>query len=171
MKSMENDFRVSPLHSSVLRSRNARTDFYFICQGSFHGRTLGALSCTRSKAIHKLDIPAFDWPMADFPDYLYPLEANVDYNQKQDTKCLAQVEDIMRTRLKEDRPVAGRSQMIRMMLTFGTDVAHSFVNLICILQFYTYLLKASHEGVRFVHVQSRRSINILLIKAADGRKF
>lgn len=93
---MRNSLPGSPSNLSILSFK-----------GSFHGRTLGALSCTRSKAIHKLDIPAFDWPMADFPDYLYPLEANVDYNQKQDTKCLAQVEDIMRTRLKEDRPVAG----------------------------------------------------------------
>eukprot|EP00605_Chrysophyceae_sp_TOSAG23-4_P000652 GSChrysophyteH1.ASY1.ANO1.734.1 assembled CDS len=30
--------------------------------GAFHGRTLGTLSATRSKTIHKLDIPHFDWP-------------------------------------------------------------------------------------------------------------
>lgn len=35
--------------------------------GGFHGRTFGALSTTHSKAIHKLDIPAFDWPVAHFP--------------------------------------------------------------------------------------------------------
>lgn len=29
--------------------------------GAFHGRLLGCLSTTHSKAIHKLDIPAFDW--------------------------------------------------------------------------------------------------------------
>ena len=33
----------------------------------FHGRTLGTLSSTRSKPIHKLDIPAFNWPKAHFP--------------------------------------------------------------------------------------------------------
>jgi len=27
-------------------------------EGGFHGRSMGALSLTRSKAIHKLDIPA-----------------------------------------------------------------------------------------------------------------
>ncbi len=36
-------------------------------EGGFHGRTLGALSATRSKPIHKLDFPAFDWPVAPFP--------------------------------------------------------------------------------------------------------
>lgn len=36
-------------------------------EGSFHGRTLGSLSATRSKPIHKLDVPAFNWPVAPFP--------------------------------------------------------------------------------------------------------
>lgn len=36
-------------------------------EGGFHGRTLGALSATRSKAIHKVDFPAFDWPVLPFP--------------------------------------------------------------------------------------------------------
>lgn len=35
--------------------------------GAFHGRTFGCLTATHSKAIHKLDIPAFDWPVAPFP--------------------------------------------------------------------------------------------------------
>lgn len=36
-------------------------------EGGFHGRTMGCLSATRSKDIHKLDVPAFDWPVAPFP--------------------------------------------------------------------------------------------------------
>ena len=36
--------------------------------GAFHGRTFGTLSATRSKAIHKVDIPALDWPVAPFPE-------------------------------------------------------------------------------------------------------
>jgi 4-aminobutyrate aminotransferase/(S)-3-amino-2-methylpropionate transaminase len=35
--------------------------------GAFHGRMLGCLSTTHSKAIHKLDVPGFDWPIAHFP--------------------------------------------------------------------------------------------------------
>lgn len=35
---------------------------------AFHGRTLGSLSTTRSKPIHKVDIPAFNWPKAPFPN-------------------------------------------------------------------------------------------------------
>lgn len=33
-------------------------------KSAFHGRLFGSLSTTRSKPIHKLDVPAFDWPQA-----------------------------------------------------------------------------------------------------------
>lgn len=49
------------------------------------------MSCTHSKAIHKLDIPSFDWPIAPFPRYKYPLEENERENQKEDERCLARV--------------------------------------------------------------------------------
>lgn len=62
--------------------------------GAFHGRTIGALATTHSKAIHKLDIPSFDWPIAHFPQYKYPLEENVRENKAEDDKCLAEVEDL-----------------------------------------------------------------------------
>lgn len=63
--------------------------------GAFHGRTLGALSCTHSKAIHKLDVPAFDWPIARFPRYKYPLEENERENAQEDERCLAHVEQLI----------------------------------------------------------------------------
>lgn len=47
------------------RSANAQKVVSF--DGAFHGRSLGALSLTRSKAIHKLDFPAFAWPKVRFP--------------------------------------------------------------------------------------------------------
>lgn len=59
--------------------------------GAFHGRTLGSLSTTHSKYIHKIDIPAFDWPIASFPAYKYPLNENIRENQQEDKRCLAQV--------------------------------------------------------------------------------
>lgn len=75
--------------------------------GAFHGRTLGALSVTHSKAIHKLDIPAFDWPVAHFPRYKYPLEENVRENEEEDRRCLAEVEDLFEKYEKKNFPVAG----------------------------------------------------------------
>ena len=33
-------------------------------KNGFHGRLLGTLSSTRTNPVHKVDIPAFDWPAA-----------------------------------------------------------------------------------------------------------
>ena len=52
---MNNQSPGSP-HMSILSFKSA-----------FHGRLFGSLSTTRSKPIHKLDTPAFDWPQASFP--------------------------------------------------------------------------------------------------------
>jgi len=73
----------------------------------FHGRTVGCLTTTHSKAIHKLDIPALDWPIASFPRYKYPLEDHVAENQKEDIKCLAEVEELFERYNKAGKFVAG----------------------------------------------------------------
>lgn len=75
--------------------------------GGFHGRTIGALSTTHSKYIHKIDIPAMDWPIARFPRYKYPLEDNVCENQAEDQRCLAEVEGLIDKWNKADNCVAG----------------------------------------------------------------
>jgi len=54
--------------------------------GGFHGRTLGALSCTKSKPIHKVDIPSFDWISTDYPT-----------KDISDKECLDKIEDIFNT--------------------------------------------------------------------------
>ncbi|CAK8671881.1 4-aminobutyrate aminotransferase, mitochondrial-like [Clavelina lepadiformis] len=74
--------------------------------GGFHGRTLGALSTTHSKPIHKLDVPAFDWPTAPFPKLKYPLEEHERENAEEEARCLAVVEDLIE-QWKDTRPVAG----------------------------------------------------------------
>eukprot|EP01133_Synstelium_polycarpum_P012977 gene12977-15252_t len=63
----------------------------------FHGRTFGTLSTTRSKPLHKLDIPAFDWPAAPFPELKYPLEANVEANRAEEDRCLTEVARLIKT--------------------------------------------------------------------------
>ena len=75
--------------------------------GAFHGRTFAALATTHSKPIHKLDVPSFDWPVASFPKYKYPLEENVRENDAEDKRCLAIVEDLIETYKKKGKPVAG----------------------------------------------------------------
>lgn len=76
-------------------------------KGAFHGRTLGVLATTHSKYIHKIDIPSFDWPIASFPMYKYPLEENVRENKAEDEKCLAEVEELFEKYAKKGVPVAG----------------------------------------------------------------
>ncbi|KAJ2716955.1 4-aminobutyrate transaminase [Coemansia spiralis] len=63
----------------------------------FHGRTFGALSATRSKAIHKLDIPAFKWPKAPFPQLQYPLDKYEAENAAEEKQCLEALDEILRT--------------------------------------------------------------------------
>ncbi|KAK9416194.1 putative 4-aminobutyrate aminotransferase [Seiridium unicorne] len=62
----------------------------------FHGRLFGSLSTTRSKPIHKLDIPAFDWPQATFPQIKYPLEEHAEENAKAEDESLAEVEHLIK---------------------------------------------------------------------------
>lgn len=76
-------------------------------KGAFHGRTLGALSTTHSKYIHKIDVPSFDWPIASFPKYKYPLEENKRENEAEDRRCLAEVQELMQDYKRRDIPVAG----------------------------------------------------------------
>ena len=51
---------------SAMRNQAPGAPEYFILSfnGGFHGRTFGSLAITRSKSIHKLDIPSFDWPIS-----------------------------------------------------------------------------------------------------------
>lgn len=77
---MENQAPGSPV-SSILSFESA-----------FHGRLFGSLSTTRSKPIHKLDIPAFDWPTAPFPHLKYPLDKYAAENKAEEERCLAALE-------------------------------------------------------------------------------
>lgn len=63
----------------------------------FHGRLFGSLSTTRSKAIHKLDIPAFDWPKAPFPALKYPLAEHEAENAAEEARCLEEFERIIKS--------------------------------------------------------------------------
>lgn len=94
--------------------------------GGFHGRTLGALSCTHSKAIHKLDAPAFDWPTAPFPALRYPLEENCAHNEAEEQRALGEVQRIFQERKEEGRPVVGL--IVEPVLSEGGDLhaSHGF---------------------------------------------
>ena len=66
-------------------------------KSAFHGRLFASLSTTRSKPIHKLDIPAFDWPQASFPHIKYPLSEHAKENSEEEARCLAETEELIKT--------------------------------------------------------------------------
>lgn len=63
----------------------------------FHGRTLGCLSTTRSNPWHKINIPAFKWPVAPFPQLRYPLQENDFLNVLEEERCLEETRNILQT--------------------------------------------------------------------------
>lgn len=87
------DFSPEALQSCMNNASPGAPDLAILSfKHAFHGRLFGSLTTTRSKAIHKLDIPAFNWPQADFPSLKYPLEDNVEANKAEEDRCLADVE-------------------------------------------------------------------------------
>jgi len=75
--------------------------------GSFHGRSIGCLSVTHSKAIHLVDIPNMGWPVSDFPRYKYPLDQFIRENTVEDSRCLSMVQDKIHQQIKDGCPIAG----------------------------------------------------------------
>ncbi|KWU44212.1 GATA_USTMA 4-AMINOBUTYRATE aminotransferase (GABA-AT) [Rhodotorula sp. JG-1b] len=72
----------------------------------FHGRLFGSLSLTRSKAIHKLDIPAFDWPAVSWPAIQYPLDEFAAENAEAEARAIANVEETIKAQAKKGKKVA-----------------------------------------------------------------
>jgi 4-aminobutyrate aminotransferase / (S)-3-amino-2-methylpropionate transaminase len=113
--------------------------------GAFHGRLLGCLSTTHSKAIHKVDIPAFDWPVAPFPQLKYPLHDFVQENAAEEARCLEQTRQLIvdwRTRSNNRAPVAG--MIIEPWQGEGGD-NHASADFFCQLRDM-----AADEGVAFI---------------------
>eukprot|EP00871_Galdieria_phlegrea_P002825 jgi/Galph1/3543/GphlegSOOS_G2215.1 len=106
---------------------------------AFHGRTLGCLSATRSKPIHKVDIPAFPWPVCSFPQLLYPLEEHVKENRAEEDRCLTMVEDIIHS-----HPIRVAGIVIEPILAEGGDYAAT-------PYFYQQLRKITEDkGIAFI---------------------
>lgn len=92
------DFTADEITSSMNNAAPGAPELSIMSfKSGFHGRLFGSLSTTRSKPIHKLDIPAFDWPQAPFPMLKYPLEQHAEENAKEEARCLAAAEELMTT--------------------------------------------------------------------------
>ena len=84
------------MKSCIENSKPGSPDLAIMSFGnSFHGRGIGSLSTTRSKANHKIDIPAFNWPKATFPSLKYPLEQYAKENAAEESRCLEEVERLI----------------------------------------------------------------------------
>ncbi|CAH0518732.1 unnamed protein product [Peronospora belbahrii] len=61
--------------------------------------------------IHKVDVPAFDWPVAPFPKLRYPRDAHQAANDAEETRCLNEVEKLLKhsagVTKPEDSRIAG----------------------------------------------------------------
>lgn len=92
------DFSAEDIHSSMENKAPGAPDLSILSfKSGFHGRLFGSLSTTRSKPIHKVDIPAFNWPQAPFPILKYPLSEHAAENAAEESRCLAATEQIIRT--------------------------------------------------------------------------
>ena len=92
-----NTFNEAELESCMKNTAPGSPDLAIMSfAGAFHGRLFGTLSTTRSKPIHKLDIPAFNWPEAPFPRLKYPLDDNMVDNAVEEDRCLAETKKIIK---------------------------------------------------------------------------
>ena len=92
------DFTANEISSSMNNQSPGSPDLSILSfKTAFHGRLFGSLSTTRSKPIHKLDIPAFDWPQASFPLLKYPLDQHAAENAKEEQRCLEETEHLIKT--------------------------------------------------------------------------
>jgi 4-aminobutyrate aminotransferase/(S)-3-amino-2-methylpropionate transaminase len=85
-------------------------------QHGFHGRLFGTLSATRSRPLHKMDIPAFNWPCAPFPLLKYPLDKHEAENAEIEAGCLAKTEHIIKT-----HPSPPAAMIVEPILAEGGD--------------------------------------------------
>ncbi|KAG7662704.1 uncharacterized protein J8A68_003763 [[Candida] subhashii] len=93
----DNGFTEDEMKSVMANSTPGASDMVILSfDKGFHGRLFGSLSTTRSKEIHKLDIPAFPWPKAPFPMLKYPIEEHVEENRAEEDRCLKELESIIK---------------------------------------------------------------------------
>ncbi|KAF3901790.1 hypothetical protein AA313_de0204780 [Arthrobotrys entomopaga] len=92
------EFTAEELSSAMNNSKPGSPDLAIMSfRKGFHGRLFGSLSTTRSKPIHKIDIPSFNWPQARFPQLKYPLEEFAAENAAEEAECLNDVENLIKT--------------------------------------------------------------------------
>jgi 4-aminobutyrate aminotransferase/(S)-3-amino-2-methylpropionate transaminase len=109
-------------------------DFAIIgLEGGHHGSSLSTMSASNCEHIKPNQFIRFNWPIAPFPDIKYPYEENEIENRKEEERCIAQTEQIIKDTLKY-KPIAG---MIVEPIQEGVRYASS--------QFYKDLIDLSYQ--------------------------
>jgi len=88
-------------------------------KNGFHGRGYGSLSLTNTNPVHKVAVPAFQWPKLDFPNMKYPWEDNLLENQKEEDRVLEQAKNLFQL----DKKIA--ALIIEPILSEGGDLRAS----------------------------------------------
>ena len=83
-----------------------------------------SLSTSRTKALHKVDIPAFDWPASMTPEYKYPLADNAEYNAEQDRLALAD----MRAKIEQWKVEKGSEVCLVAMEPIQAEGGDNFIS-------------------------------------------
>lgn len=83
------DYTPEELETCMLNQPPGSPDLAFVSfTNSYHGRTLGGLSCSNCPTALKTKLPTFKWPVAPFPKLNYPLEAFEHKNRAEESRCL-----------------------------------------------------------------------------------
>lgn len=59
-----------------------------------HGHSVATLSCS-DKTINKHNLPTYNWPLAPWPKLKYPLAANENRNNEEESRCLAETRKLL----------------------------------------------------------------------------
>lgn len=90
------EFSAEELATCMLNQPPGSPDLAFMSfSNSYHGRSLGSLSCSNCPTTLKAELPTFKWPVAPFPQLKYPLEAYADANRAEEAKCLEEARAIL----------------------------------------------------------------------------
>jgi 4-aminobutyrate aminotransferase/(S)-3-amino-2-methylpropionate transaminase len=90
------DYTPEELATCMINKAPGSPDLAFMSfSNSYHGRSLGGLSCSNCPTTWKTELPTFKWPVAPFPKLQYPLEDYVKENAAEEAKCLAAARAIL----------------------------------------------------------------------------
>mmetsp|Transcript_23592 Transcript_23592/g.41817 ORF Transcript_23592/g.41817 Transcript_23592/m.41817 type:complete len:469 (+) Transcript_23592:26-1432(+) len=91
------EFTAEEQTSCMLNKAPGSPDLSFVSfSNSYHGRSLGGLSCSNCPTSLKAELPTFNWPVAPFPKLKYPLDVFATENQAEEARCLEETRAILR---------------------------------------------------------------------------